>query len=66
MRRLRWILALLAALAACERIVDLTPPPDGNAGPDTIILPDSDLDGGAIDDGGIEDSLFDTPPPDAT
>ena len=64
MRRVLWILALLAGLAACERIVDLTPPPDGNAGPDTI-LPDSDVDGGAINDGGIEDSLFDTPPPDA-
>ena len=64
MIRVAWMLAMLAGLMACERIVDLTPPPDASTGPDTI-LPDSDLDGGFIEDGGSEDALFDTPPPDA-
>jgi hypothetical protein len=65
MIRIAWILSMLAGLTACERIVDLTPPPDGSTRPDTIVVPDSDLDAAIIEDGGIEDALFDTAPPDA-
>lgn len=64
MIRVVWIVAMLAGLAGCERIVDLTPPPDASTGPDAP-GPDGDIDAAAIEDGGIQDSLFDTPPPDA-
>jgi hypothetical protein len=58
-RRLLILAALAAALVACERLVDLTPPPDAH-GPDSHLLdavvdtppPDapSSLDGAAIGD----------------
>ena len=63
MRRAGWSIAVVAVLgvlaAACERVVDLTPFPDGSGGPDTSV-PDAPDDGdGGIEDAGIEDADID-------
>jgi len=51
------VLAGLAGLAACERIVDLTIYPDSNTNPDAP--DDSEIDAFEGEDGGIEDAADD-------
>lgn len=67
MRRIRWVVVsflLAGAIAACERVVDLTPPDSSTAVPDAAIssFDDANLSDAAV--GGADGN--DAVPPDAS